>query len=155
MTRLEYLHLSEISPADFLPILNKATTREHLIQHPVFDESSVTQWIAAKIDVDQTPGCRVRALRIDGTLAGWCGIQLEDGRYELAIVIDDSCWGVGKRVFAELMRWSVAFSHQTVLIHLLDTRREYRFLHKMASRVYATEMLGNRFTTYELDVSRF
>ncbi|OMH29447.1 GNAT family N-acetyltransferase [Motiliproteus sp. MSK22-1] len=149
---LEYVKLSEIEPIEFLPLLNKQTTRDHLIDHELFDSNKVKEWIQAKINVDASPGCRVRAIRVDKQLAGWCGIQLEDGKYEIAVVIEDRYWGLGKTVFPDILTWAKELGHTTVFIHLLHTRPEYKFLRKMSKRVYESELLGTKFTTYELKV---
>jgi hypothetical protein len=150
---LEYVKLDEIAPADFLPLLNKQTTRAHLVDHDLFDTDKVKEWIQSKIDVDSSPGCRVRAIAVDKQLAGWCGIQLEKGKFEIAVVIDDRYWGLGKSVFREIMVWAKELGHTTIFIHLLHTRPESRFLRKASKGVYESELLGSRFTTYELEVN--
>lgn len=152
MSSIEYLHLSEIDPADFLPLLNKASTREHLIKHELFTVAKVEDWIKAKLAEDNKEGCKVRAIILDHQLVGWCGIQSDDGAYEMAVVIEDRFWGLGKTVFADVMNWAKALGHATVLIHLLKTRPEYKFLRKMASKVYESEVFGSEFLTYELAV---
>ncbi|WP_420600561.1 N-acetyltransferase [Neptuniibacter sp.] len=149
---MEYVNFQEIDPADFLPLLNKQTTREHLIEHQQFDVVGVTEWMRDKIEVDSTPGCRVRAINVDSQLAGWCGIQADDGNYEIAVVLDDQYWGLGRSVFQDLMAWAKELGHSTVYIHFLHTRPEYRFLRKMSRRVFESEMMGERFVSYELEV---
>ena len=153
MAFLEYKPLDQISAEEFIPLLNDARIRRHLMPHQPFDLEMVTSWIHAKLDVDATPGCRVRAVVADERLAGWCGIQWEDGNHEIAIVLEHRSWGLGKQVFQEVMAWARMFNHQIVVIHLLHTRPEYRFLRKIASKVYQSEVSGNRFLTYELPVA--
>ncbi len=152
MNKLDYLTLDSVVPAEFVPLLNKASVRQHLIEHPLFDDASVSVWLKAKQQVDATPGCKVRAIRVDGAWAGWCGIQSEQGRYEIAVILDNQYWGLGRQVFTEVMGWAKGFGHQTVYIHFLHTRREYRFLSRMARQVTTSELMGNRFTTYEISV---
>ena len=152
MNHIEYVKLSQIDPASFLPILNKQTTRDHLIDHDLFDVAMVTEWIEEKSKVDLSHGCRVRGIMVDKHLAGWCGIQFEEGSYEIAIVIEDRFWGIGKMVYLELMTWAKELGHKTVLIHFLHTRPQYKFLRKMAKNVYEKELLGRKFMTYELEV---
>jgi hypothetical protein len=154
MGKLMYVRLSEINPEDFLPLLNKATTREHLIKHELFTVAKIEDWIKAKIAEDNKEGCKVRAIMLDHQLAGWCAIQSDDGAYEIAVVIEDCFWGLGKTVFADVMNWAKALGHATVLIHLLKTRPEYKFLRKMASKVYESEVFGSEFLTYELAVDQ-
>lgn len=90
---------------------------------------------------------------VDKQLAGWCGIQREDGKYEIAIVIDDRYWGLGKKVFREMLGWAREFGHKTIYIHFLYTRPEYRFLRKISKNVYESVLMGSKFTTYELEVN--
>lgn len=150
---LEYVKFEEIEPIDFLPLLNKQTTREHLIDHELFDTEKVKEWMRNKISVSASQGCRVRAITVDKQLAGWCGIQLEEGKYEIAIVVDDNYWGLGKSVFREIMIWAKELGHTTIFIHFLHTRPKYKFLRKMSKDMYESELLGSKFTTYELEVN--
>lgn len=152
MNHLEYVKFNEIEPVDFLPLLNKKSTREHLIDHALFDEPTVAEWVRGKVDVDLSQGCRVRAITVNKRLAGWCGIQNEGGQYEIAIVIDDEFWGLGKSVFSEIMTWAKELGHATIFIHFHHTRPVYKFLRKMSKDVYESELLGSKFTTYELNV---
>lgn len=152
MNKIEYLNFDKIDPTTFLPILNKQTIRNHLIDHELFDVSTVTKWAREKIKVDSTEGCRVRGIKVNNKLVGWCGIQFEAGKYEVAIVIDDGVWGIGKSVFSELMAWAKDLGHTTIFIHFLHTRPEYKFLSELATKVYENELLGSKFMTYELEV---
>lgn len=154
---LEYAELNTIDPEHWLRLLNKPKIRQHLIEHDVFDLNSVAVWVESKFEVDALDGCRVRAITLDGQLVGWCGIQCENElddkeQYELAIVIDDQSWGIGRQVFMQLMQWARDFGHDSVVLHLLDSRPEYRFLRKQSSRVTKTELLGRQFTSYVLKV---
>lgn len=154
MDSIQFQSLNTVAPQKLLPILNKTSTRKHLIEHDVFDEDLVRQWINAKMAEDAKEGCSVRAILQGETLIGWCGIQQSELGYEIAIVLDDSCWGLGKAVFRQLMFWSHEFQHHTVYIHLLHTRPSYRFLDKLAQRTFETNMMGDKFTTYELNVEK-
>lgn len=108
--------------------------------HEVFDELKVKAWIASKIEVDAMPGCRARAIVVEQRLAGWCAIQFEDEKYEIAIVMGDEYWGLGKGVFRDMMAWAKALGYKSIFIHLLDTRPEYKFLRKMAKNVVESEL---------------
>ncbi len=152
MNKLQYVKFNEVNTSDFLDLLNKQKIRAHLIEHKLFDLDTLGSWIEEKRVVDSIPGCRVRAVYSHGALAGWCAIQLEERKYEIAIVLDDSFWGIGKNVFTDMMLWAKEFGHDEVYIHFLHTRPEYKFLRKMAKNVYQTELMGNKFTTYQLTV---
>ena len=152
MAIIEYVKFSEVNPEDFLPLLNKLKIREHLIQHELFDRNSTAAWMQSKIEVDASQGCKVRAINADSQLIGWCGIQFEQGKYEIAIVIDDSSWGLGIKIFHEIMNWAKFIGHKEVYIHFLHTRPKYKFLQKLSKKVYESELLGSKFNTYQLAV---
>jgi hypothetical protein len=152
MSTVEYLEFNKIDKNEFLPLLNSKRIRKHLIKHELFTIDTLTTWMHTKLEVDATSGCKVRGIVVDGELAGWCGIQLEDDKYELAIIIDKKFWGLGKKVFKDMMRWAKELEHKVVYIHFLHTRPEYKFLKKIASAVYKTELFDSTFTTYQLSV---
>ena len=152
MNTIKYLKFSEVNTNELLPLLNSQKNREHLIAHELFDPSTAKDWINSKLKVDATCGCKVRAIFYKEQLAGWCGIQLEKSNYEIAIVIDNKFWGLGNKVFKDNMCWAKELGHAVILIHFLHTRPEYKFLKKIASKVYETELHGSKFTTYQLVV---
>ncbi|MCB1761048.1 MAG: GNAT family N-acetyltransferase [Gammaproteobacteria bacterium] len=152
MSELRYLKLSEVDPGELRHLLNKQRIRKHLFVHALFDDASIARWIDDKIEVDGAKGCRVRAILRDGRLVGWCGIQEASSAHEVAIVIDDGCWGLGRRIFRDLMDWAKELGHDEIDIHLYRTRPEYRFLKKISKTVFPNRMLGEQFTTYRVVV---
>ena len=92
MNTVEYPKFNTIDPSDFLPLLNSKKIRKHLIEHELFTIDTLKTWMRSKMEVDATSGCKVRGIVYEGELAGWCGIQFEEGKYELAIIIDDKFW---------------------------------------------------------------
>ncbi|WP_072619229.1 GNAT family N-acetyltransferase [Spirulina major] len=152
MSEIEFLGFKQVNPDDFIAVVNEDSLRTHLIDHPYFDATSLQAWIDDKINVDAMDGCRVRAVYIDGILAGWCGIQPDDHGFELAIVISQKFWGFGIAIFKTLMCWAKELGHKEILFHLLDSRPEYKFLKKMSTNVHKTELAGRCFTTYHVKV---
>lgn len=71
---------------------------------------------------------------------------------QIAIVLDDKFWGLGKKVFNDTLRWAKELGHNEVFIHFLHTRPEYKFLRKISNNVFETEMFGNKFTTYQISI---
>jgi len=152
MVKIEYLQFDDVPTRDFLPLLNKLKIREHLIQHELFDLETASQWMQSKMEVDTSFGCKVRAIKAAGQLVGWCGIQLDGSKYEIAIVIDNSSWGIGIKIFHEMMSWAKTMGHEEVYIHFLHTRPKYKFLQKMSKAVYESDIFGRKFNTYQLAV---
>lgn len=152
MREIKYVNLGELNPEDLRTILNKQRTREHLIEHPLFNSNTIMSWIQEKCEVDRTEGCRVRGIILGNSIAGWCGIQHEDEKYEIAIVLDEKFWGIGKKVFYDILGWAKELGHNEVFIHFLHTRPKYKFLSEVSSNVFETEMFGNKFTTYQIAI---
>lgn len=153
MSKLEYVKFSAVSPHEFKLLLNKESTRKHLINYERFDLNSAKTWIQEKVEMDSIKGCKLRGIVIGSSLAGWCGIQVEDGQYEIAIVLDKAHWGIGKIVFYDMLLWAKKLGHTNVNIHFLHTRPEYKFLRKISSKVYKSKHYGREFTTYQLSVN--
>jgi hypothetical protein len=153
MDNIEYVKFNEINPHDLLPLLNSPKIRTHLIEHALFTIETLTDWMNDKVQVNAIQGCKVRAIFCNTVLVGWCGIQFEDEKHEIAIIIDDKVWGLGKRVFKDMMAWAKEMGHEEVYIHFLHTRPDYKFLNKLAKSVSKTELFGNEFTCYKLAVN--
>ena len=152
MDNVEYIRFNEINPNDFLPLLNSPKIRKHLIEHELFTIDTLTDWMNSKVQVNAISGCKIRAILCTDELVGWCGIQFEDGKYEIAIIIDDKFWGLGRRVFKDMMDWAKEMGHKEVCINFLHTRPDYKFLNKLAKSVTQTELFGSKFTCYQLTV---
>lgn len=152
--KLIYARLEEIDAEELRLLLNENRIREHLVEHKLFDSDSVKAWIKEKIDVNSESGCRVRGIMSNDCLAGWCGIQLENGRYEIALVLGSQHWGIGKQVFNDMMHWAEQLGHEDVFIHLLDTRPEYKFLRKISKKMFHSQQHGRKFTTYQVPVKK-
>lgn len=154
MCNIEYLSFKQVAPKDLMVVVNEDSLRTHLIKHPRFNTESIQAWIEEKNEVDTAPGCRVRVVSVGGVLAGWCGIQPDDSGFELAIVLSQRFWGSGRAIFKTLMLWASELGHKEVRFHLLDTRREYKALARMATKVYRSQLLGRNFITYHLSVGQ-
>lgn len=152
MIAINYFKFNEVTESDFLHLLNNSKIREHLIEHELYTAETLKIWVNSKIGIDGLAGCKVRAIIFEEKLVGWCGIQPEEEKYEMAIIIDEKFWGLGRQVFKDVMRWARELEHKEIFIHFLNTRPKYKFLEKMATHVYEANLLGNKFTTYQLTV---
>ena len=155
MSEIEYVNFNQVNPECFLPVVNEQSLRKHLIDHMQFDSVSIKEWMNGKMQSESILGCRIRAVFIDGELAGWCGIQPDDNGFEIAIVISQKFWGVGISILKTLMCWAKEFGHSEVMFHLLETRPEYMFLKRKATKVQKSKRLGRTFTTYWISVGEW
>lgn len=152
MNVIRYINLDEVPLEEWISLMNDPKVREHLISFPLFTSELAQNWVREKLIENGKSGCRIQAVVCNDFFAGWCAIQEQDGQYELAIVINDRFWGIGKQIFKDMLVWAKEFGHETVYLHLLETRREYRFLKKIATNVKHSQLLGREFTTYEIQV---
>ncbi|MCG8673604.1 MAG: hypothetical protein MI867_29720, partial [Pseudomonadales bacterium] len=67
-------------------------------------------------------------------------------------VLDEEFWGMGVGIFKDVMKWASEFGHSEIVLHLLDTRPEYKFLSKMAFRVYKSTIFGQHYKSYAIVV---
>lgn len=155
MRVIEFRGFESVAPDALLQIVNQDALRMHLVDHDYFDRDSLRVWMNAKIELEKVPGCRIRGVYVDGSLAGWCGLQPDDSGVELAIVLSQPFWGAGISIFRSMMGWARDLGHEEVLFHLLESRPEYRSLNRLADRVVKTELMGRRFTTYYFTVDQF
>lgn len=151
---ITYRPLNSVAPSDLLALMNDSDIRTHLIEHPLFDLTSLAQWVDDKVQVDTQPHCRVVAIFINDQLAGWGGIQPDDDNYEIAIILAKPFWGLGVRIFKDMLNWAHTSGLTQIVIHLLNTRKDYRFLKKAATSVTRRQLMGHEFTTYQLALDK-
>lgn len=152
MSSIKYVKFNDLNPDELIPVLNEDNIRSHLISHELFNGERINEWVQDKLKCDALRGCKIRAVYCNDNLVGWCGIQKEKEDYELAIVISKASWGIGISIFEELIRWSKELGHEEVLIHLLETRPEYKFLKRKSIKNHTTKMYGRNFHTYHIAV---
>ena len=149
-------HTFDTSPTEeWLELLNLDPVRKHLIEHPKFTTETLESWLQTKIKADSEPGCILRAIRSDGKLVGWCGIQMESGDYELAIVLSPKSWGHGREAMNQIKMWAQEFGHKQLLAHLPRTRPQTKALEKLFGKhVRITNIQGNVFNTYRIEIKK-
>ena len=152
MCDLKYLDFDDVNPSELMDLLNNVRVRRHLVEHEEFTIDNLTKWMESKKEINDIPGCRVQGVIYKSSLVGWCGIQHENNQYEFAIILDDKFWGLGKRIFKDMMQWAKEMRHTEITINFLHSRPEYKFLKNAAISVYETEIFGHKFLCYQLPV---
>jgi len=121
--------------------------------HDQFNHESLAKWIKQKNDCDARAGCRVRGILINQRLAGWCGIQDDNPGYEVAIILAKPFWGYGKHIVATMWSWAKELGHSELIIHLHESRPNYKFLSKLANnKITKSTKSGNAFNSYRVSV---
>ena len=150
---LTYHTIDTSSTEEWLELLNSELVRKYLIQHPPFTTETLRNWLQNKIKIDQEPACRVRAIRSDEKLIGWCGIQVEAGDYELALVLSPKFWGHGREAMNQILIWAQELGHKQLLTHLPQTRPQTKALERLFGKpIRVSNIQGNVFNTYRIEI---
>lgn len=59
MKDVEFVGLDRVDPEALLALMNEEALRKHLVDHPYFDASSISEWVEEKRTLDALPGCPV------------------------------------------------------------------------------------------------
>ena len=142
------------APANaWFELLNSDVVRKYLVRHPQFTDATFHEWLEGKIAVDQTPGCRLREVHCDGKLGGWCGVQLESGEFEMALVLSPTCWGRGQEIVKEIIEWARELGHKQLHAHLPQSRPQTKALNKLfGPPVGVSHINGDVFSTYRIEI---
>lgn len=96
---------AEISPADWVTLLNDPDVHRHmpLSDGTVWTEAMAAEWAAGKDGQWTANGYGPWALRLDGVFVGWGGFQKEGEEADFGLVLLPAYWGGGARIFRELV----------------------------------------------------
>ena len=150
---LTYHTIDTSRTEEWLQLLNSDLVRKHLIQHPRFTMETFGIWLQSKIKADQQSGCILRAIQSDGNLIGWCGIQIESGDYELALVLSPKYWGHGREVTNQIVVWAQELGHKQLFAHLPQTRPQTKALERLFGKpIRVSRIHENVFNTYRIEI---
>ena len=147
-------HILGTSPSEeWLELLNSDLVRKHLIQHPQFTVETFDDWLRSKATENQTPGCRIREISCSGKLAGWCGIQLESGAFEAALVLSPAYWGRGREIVQQMKKWAREMGHKQLLAHFPHSRPQTKALTKLFGQpIGMSNIQDHVFVTYRIEI---
>ena len=116
-------------------------------------EADVDEWVKVKDRHWDEFGFGPWAIRIQGTLAGWGGLQPFNGDVEIALVLLPEFWGCGLTIFLRLKQYAFEeLGLSNVLAALPPSRGSARGLLRLGFRlVDTTEIDGHLFCVYRLD----
>lgn len=142
------------SPTDeWLELLNSDLVRKYLVRHPQFTVETLNDWLKGKITADQTPGCRLREIHCRGRLAGWCGIQLESGDFEVALALAPAYWGRGQEVVNVIRKWAREMGHRQLLAHFPQSRPQTKALNRLFGQpIGERKIKEHAFVTYAIEI---
>jgi RimJ/RimL family protein N-acetyltransferase len=150
---LELRRLSAVAPADLIALMNHPRVRRHLpLARSEFGRAECAAFVANKEALWHEHGYGPWAFIIDGTFAGWGGLQPEGDDADVALVLHPRFWGHGKMVCDNVI--ARAFSElglTSVTILLPPSRGRAHAVRRLGFTPDGeTEILGERFLRYRL-----
>lgn len=102
---IEFKQLREIRPSDIIELMNNPHVRRHMpLAKEAFDEAAYHTFIVEKTRLWAEHGYGPWAFLVDGNFAGWGGLQFEQGDADLALVLHPKYWGLGKKLYEEIIK---------------------------------------------------
>ena len=121
---IEFTRLSKVDRSDIIEILNHPLVRRHMpLAQGIDDEASCAKFIEAKELMWKENGFGAWAIIVDGKFVGWGGLQPEGEDVEIALVLHPRHWGLGKLIYAEIIRQAFEELHLTSVIVLFPPSR--------------------------------
>ena len=103
MSRIQFVHLDTIAPADLVALMNLEPVGRYLpLLTGPFSLADAAAFLQAKQRMWDDHGYGPWAFLIDGTFAGWGGLQPEQGDADMALVLHPNYWGWGRRIFTRV-----------------------------------------------------
>jgi ribosomal-protein-alanine N-acetyltransferase len=101
---LKLTPLSAVDPADIIALMNHPGVRRHLpLAEGQFGAAECAAFVAGKEALWHRHGYGPWAFVIDGSFAGWGGLQPEGNDVDLALVLHPTYWGYGKTIYDHIL----------------------------------------------------
>jgi RimJ/RimL family protein N-acetyltransferase len=154
---IEFKRLSTVQTADIVRLMNDPKVRRHMpLTKDDFDEKDCADFIAAKEQLWKDHGFGPWAFFVGDRFAGWGGLQPEGNDVDLALVLDPKHWGLGKRIFEEIVartRGDARFD--CITVQLPKTRRRLRALARLGFECEGTvEAYGHEWVRFRRQLIR-
>ena len=111
---------------DIITLMNDKRLRQHMpLAQGDFNEANYRSFIDGIEALWVQYGFGPWAIMVDGAFVGWGGLQPELGDADIALVLHPKYWGLGKRIYDEIIRRAfveMGFDSVTVLLPPSRTR---------------------------------
>ena len=152
---IDFAPLSSIDPRELLALLTDPQVLRHmpLAGPEPMRPDEVPQWVAGKEAITEQHGFGPQAILIDGTFAGWGGLDPDSDGTGIALVLFPAYWGWGHQIVKVLLEEAFGqLGLPYVLVKFPPSRTRVRGLLKLGFRKVGEEMIdGERFIIYRLD----
>lgn len=151
--RIEFKRLSEINKSKVIELLNHPLVRRHMpLAKDRFDDAAYKAFIANKEQLWAKHRYGPWAFVVDGKFVGWGGLQFEQGDADLALVLHPDYWGMGRKIYEEIIK--KAFNKmelQSITVLIPPSRTRIKGLMKLGFQEDGELVIkGERFLRYRL-----
>lgn len=102
---IQYRYLHEVDPQDIIALMNLPQVRKLMpLTFDNFNEQDCNKFVTAKQQLWEEHGYGPWAFVVNGEFAGWGGLQPEDGKADLALVLHPNYWGIGKQLANDIIK---------------------------------------------------
>jgi [ribosomal protein S5]-alanine N-acetyltransferase len=150
---IEFRRLSDIDQAEIIALNTHPLVRRQMpLSADTFGDAECREWVSGKESQWQEHGYGPWAFVLDGKFAGWGGLQCEGGDPDLALVLHPRYWGMGKRIYDEIMRRAFGeMGFKSVTILLPPSRTRVRAIFRLGFQLDGeVELFEKRFIRYRL-----
>ena len=150
---IEFKRLSDVNKADLIDLMNDPLVRRQMpLTNDNFSEADCDGFVAAKERLWVEHGYGPWAFVVDGRFVGWGGLQPEHGDVDLAMVLHPRAWGMGKRIYEEIIRRAFGeMGFESVTILFPPSRIRIKGILRLGFQPDGeVEIGGERFIRYRL-----
>jgi RimJ/RimL family protein N-acetyltransferase len=150
---IEFKRLPEVSRQAIIELMNHPLIRRHMpLTDGQFDAAACDEFIAAKERLWAEHGYGPWAFVVDGEFVGWGGLQPEQGDADLGLVLHPRHWGLGRALYAEIIRRGFGeMGFQSVTILFPPGRTRIKGILRLGFQPDGeTEIQGERFLRFRL-----
>lgn len=152
---IAFVPLSTIDPSEIQALWADPRVVAHM---PLADPEpwtvdDVREWVAGKEAIAEEHGYGPQAIVIDGSFAGWGGIEPDGDGASISLVLLPSRWGRGRAILELLLDQAfVERGLPYVLVEFPPTRTRVRGLLRLGFREVGERTIeGERFVVFRLD----
>ncbi len=153
---IAFKRLSEIDDTDIVALMNDPRVRRQMpLTNNTFSEADARKFVAAKERLWGEHGYGPWAFVVDGQFAGWGGLQPEQGDADLALVLHPHFWGMGKRIYDEIIRRAFGdIGVESITILFPPSRTRIKGIFRLGFKPDGDVVIGGeRFLRYRLHKS--
>lgn len=125
--------LEKVDKEKILELMNHPLVlRQMPLASKEFTEADYSKFLSTKRKLWDQHGYGPWAFFVEGEFAGWGGLQFENGDPDLAMVLHPKFWGIGKLVYAQLLKQAfIDHEFESITVLLPPSRNHSKALLKL------------------------